>query len=122
VDYLVKPFTLERLQQALARFRTRAQALSEVNLGQKDIDRLYTQHSVQRLPKGLRPGTLALIRAELRASSEALTAEEVAERTSVARVTARRYLEYLVTVHEAASVANAEGLGRPHKRYSWSLT
>ena len=46
-----------------------------------------------------------------------MTAADVAARTHVSRVTARRYLEYLVTVGQATTSILAAGPGRPSKTY-----
>jgi response regulator of citrate/malate metabolism len=45
------------------------------------------------------------------------TAAEVAQLTGVSRVTARRYLEYLVTIGRAQVSIAPAGPGRPSKTY-----
>lgn len=120
VDYLVKPFTVERLQQALVRYRDRARTLSGEQLEQSAIDRLYAGAETRLLPKGLHPATLESVRGALRASGgEALTSDEVAARAAVARVTARRYLEYLSAVRQVECESHSDGPGRPRKIYRW---
>jgi two-component system, CitB family, response regulator DctR len=117
MDYLVKPFTIERLQEALVRFKARMRAYAGDRLDQEEIDSLCAPDERRMLPKGLRPSTLQTIRNVLAESDDMLTAKEVADRTAVARVTARRYLEYLVTVRQADSQSEGDGPGRPPKRY-----
>jgi response regulator of citrate/malate metabolism len=120
VDYLVKPFTAERLQQALVRYRDRVRTLSAERLGQSEIDKLYAGQEASMLPKGLNPATLEAVRGVLRtAPGEALTSDEVATRASVARVTARRYLEYLTAVRQVEYETHSDGPGRPSKIYRW---
>jgi response regulator of citrate/malate metabolism len=120
VDYLVKPFEIERLQEALLRFRDRMRTLAAGGLEQGEIDSLCARVPRRMLPKGLQHDTLETIRGALRgASPEPVSAEELAARTAVARVTARRYLEYLVTVDQVESEAECGGRGRPRKLYRW---
>ena len=53
-------------------------------------------------PKGIAPETLDLVRTVLgEAGADGLSATECSERTGLARVSARRYLEQLVSVQEA---------------------
>ena len=53
------------------------------------------------LPKGLSEPTLEAVIADLNATGAASSASEVAGRLGLARVSARRYLEYLVSRGEA---------------------
>jgi response regulator of citrate/malate metabolism len=120
IDYLVKPFEVERLQQALLRFRDRMRALSIGDLEQREIDELCARAPRRLLPKGLQPDTLELIRTTVRQASPGwLSAEQVAADTAVARVTARRYLEYLTTMNQVDCEAECDGPGRPRKLYQW---
>src|SRR5262249_40365029 len=53
VDYLVKPFAPERLQQSLAAFGSRARTLRRPQLTQDEVDRVQASgaNRMQRLPK-----------------------------------------------------------------------
>ena len=57
------------------------------------------------------------MRRVLAASDEALTADEVGRRAGVARVTARRYLEYLDVIGAVRVGRECRGPGRPLNRY-----
>jgi response regulator of citrate/malate metabolism len=46
-----------------------------------------------------------------------MSAGEVAGRTGLARVTVRRYLEYLAATQQASVHSVPHGPGRPQKRY-----
>jgi response regulator of citrate/malate metabolism len=120
VDYLIKPHRPERLRQALGLFLLRAAcAAPGTRLEQDDIDRLTAMRDSPRrwLPKDLDPQRLDQIRTAIETAGMPLTAEEVALRIGVARTTARRYLEYLVTVTEATVEQVPDGPGRPPKAY-----
>lgn len=118
IDYLVKPFAPERLGEALLRFRHRMTAVEHLRLDQRDVDRVYGADPGHRwLPKGLAPETLELVRVALCDSARPRTADELAAAVGIARVTARRYLEYLLTTREAIVEHVGTGPGRPRKAY-----
>jgi two-component system, CitB family, response regulator DctR len=119
IDYLVKPFAATRLRQSLAAFAQRARALRRPQLAQDEVDLIQASGAtrIHRLPKGLRRSTLAAVRMTLEGSQELLSAEEVGQRIGVARVTARRYLEYLEVIGAAGVERECNGPGRPRNRY-----
>jgi two-component system response regulator DctR len=118
VEYLVKPFAPQRLHDALVSFARRNRALSRSELAQEDVDSLRLGGAALRqLPRGLKRSTLRLIWAELQRAPEPVTASDVGERTGVARVTARRYLDYLEAVSLAELVRVPQRVGRPSNRY-----
>ncbi len=92
--------------------------------GQGDVDRLFAASRGSApvpatTPKGIAPETLQLVRETLRASGpEGLSATECSERTGLARVSARRYLEQLVTQQEADVRQRYGTAGRPERRFT----
>jgi two-component system response regulator DctR len=119
VDYLVKPFAPERLQESLTAFARREKALRRPQLTQDDVDVIQAScgSAHGRLPRGLRRSTLQEIGRVLRGSAMGVTADEVATDLGVARVTARRYLEYLEVIGVAQMVRDHGAAGRPRTRY-----
>jgi response regulator of citrate/malate metabolism len=119
IEYLVKPFTIERLRNALALFVNRARALQSDLLDQAAVDVACAGNrgGRARLPKGLTLDGLARVRAVLATAAAPRSATEVACVSALARVTARRYLEYLVSIDEAVVDAPPSGPGRPRKLY-----
>lgn len=119
VDYLVKPFDQDRLRKALGLFQRRRSMLHAASLAQEEVDRLYSDgpNAYRWLPRDLAHDRLAQVRDILASRAGPLTAAEVAEAAGIARVTARRYLEYLVTTGQARVDAPSDGPGRPRKRY-----
>lgn len=69
------------------------------------------------LPKGLNSVTLTKVMAFLSGNPLPNSAEEVAEGLGIARVTARRYLEYLEKCGKVAIDITYGGVGRPVNRY-----
>jgi two-component system response regulator DctR len=118
-DYLVKPFAPERFARALTAFAGRRRTLGRTALSQADIDRIQGAAGPHRrqLPKGLSLQTLRAVVAILDAAGHALSAEEVGDRVGIARVTARRYLDYLEVSGAVLMSPDLTGRGRPRHRY-----
>ncbi|MEW2431241.1 response regulator [Micromonospora sp. NPDC047644] len=123
--YLLKPFTFAAFRDKLERYADyRAQALADGEVAaQHEVDQMFATlrgtagHS---LPKGLDAQTLDRVRAALTDGTRAevgLSATEVSALTGISRVTARRYLEYLVTVDRAARTPRYGTPGRPEVEY-----
>lgn len=120
LDYLVKPFSPQRLRRALSTFAVRHRALSSTGeLSQSDVDAIQTTSGGEptELPKGLKNGTMNAVLSFLESSSEPATASDVGDAVGVARVTARRYLEHLEFVGKAERSRVMDGPGRPKNRY-----
>jgi response regulator of citrate/malate metabolism len=123
VDYLVKPFDQERLRKSLGLFQRRMGRLAGAQLAQHEVDRICSDgpNAFRWLPRDLSGPRLDEIRAILARTSRPATADAVAAEAGVARVTARRYLEYLVTIGQATMQPVVGGPGRPRKTYSANL-
>lgn len=127
VDYIIKPFKFERLKQALEKYQSfKHQMTGDKLFSQKEIDQLQgdsspsvRQHQKEDLPKGLNRQTLEQIIQFLSGQSIPLSAEETAEGIGIARVTARRYLDYLLKSDQVQMVIEYGGIGRPVNRYQW---
>jgi len=124
LDYIIKPFKLQRLTSSLKAYAARACGLSrQGSLSQCEIDiimhqeRLRVAPSALVLPKGLNELTLDRILLGLKREPHAITAEDMASQCGVSRVTARRYLEYLVA-ENYARVELSYGTGRPSRMYT----
>src|SRR3712207_3128077 len=126
LNYLVKPFDRRTFEARLRDYADLRGELAELEeAGQGDVDRLFAtaRGSAPRqaisTPKGIAPETLALVRETLSTAGEdGLSASECSERTGLARVSARRYLEQLVTVGEADVRQRYGTAGRPERRFS----
>lgn len=121
--YLIKPFELSALREQLERLATARSKLSGLDqVTQHDVDSVFgVRRPAQRreLPKGLTAETARLVAETLRAAGTDLSAVEVAERAGIARVTARRYLEYLCADGRAELRMRYGSAGRPEHRYRW---
>jgi len=90
-------------------------------LNQDDIDQITSaakqNFSSEELPKGLTEVTMKQVMLLLMKSRVSLSAEEVAEGIGLARVTARRYLDYLEKIGRVKLEAQYGSVGRPVNRY-----
>ncbi|MFE9389370.1 response regulator [Streptomyces sp. NPDC006784] len=126
VQHVLKPFTFRTLSDRLLRyadFRATAEAGGEA-VSQDEVDRtlsvLRAAPTASALPKGLSSPTLARVTDRLReAAREGLTASEAAAALGVNRITARRYLEHLVTTGSAERRQRYGQVGRPEHHYLW---
>lgn len=82
-----------------------------------------TGAETERLPKGFTAPTMALVGEALRTAGGqpdgTLSSLEVAERCGISRVSARRYLDFLVQCGKAQLRPRYGSAGRPEHRYSW---
>ena len=120
VQYLLKPFTFGSLRDKLERYR---QFRDSVGLAadQADVDRALAglrAPTHNSLPKGMSEPTLTAIGTALAQHPDGLSATAAAEATGVARVTARRYLEYLADNGRATRVPRYGQVGRPEVWYT----
>lgn len=120
VDYLVKPFTYERFQQALDTFCRHREAVTGEAVTQVELDRLFAaaDSGDHNTPKGLQESTLNKIRACLHAAPpEGMPSEAISRQANLSVVTVRRYANYLVERGEAFSTVNYDTGGRPCRLY-----
>lgn len=129
-DYIMKPFSFERVQGTLENYkRFKQQIQTERGLTQGELDQLFHYHngyentepvqegkSEKSLPKGFNRATLEKVVHYLQ-SVDGASAEDVASGVGIARVTARRYLDYLEKQQEITMDVHYGGIGRPINYY-----
>jgi len=131
-DYIMKPFTFERMQQTLLNYYDfKMKTLNSDDLTQEELDEMMhnyrnseTIESAQseqklptELPKGFNRNTLHKVLKYISDSEEGASADDVAAGIGVARVTARRYLDFLEK-HDLIKVdVHYGGVGRPINQY-----
>lgn len=122
VHYLVKPFRFAAFEEKLQSFaaaRKRLAGLREAD--QTEVDRIFgllrSAGPDTTLPKGMSLTTLEVVVRKLLESGSGLTAQAVAEKTGISRVTARRYLDHLCELGRAEITLRYGSVGRPEHRY-----
>jgi response regulator of citrate/malate metabolism len=122
-QYLVKPFTFSAVRRKLEGFLEYRERLGAGPVvAQDDVDELFGRLRAPAeaggLPKGVNRQSLDAVRVVLE-GRDGCTAAEVAGAVGASRVTARRYLEYLVETGLAERTARYGPAGRPQTEYRW---
>ena len=127
-DYIAKPADAARLEQTLHRYKQRHDFItSREIMEQHEIDLLLGFHDFSvpasittnsELPKGIDPITLNEITHLLKSNdTQGITAVELSKQIGTSRSTARRYLEYLVSIKEIRTTLKYGNVGRPEREY-----
>ena len=122
-DYIIKPFSYDRLRESVLRFRDKTSLVQGAGTVSQDmVDRILGNQTRPRtggaLPKGLNARTMAAIRAVLEQDPGSdHTCESISVASGLSRVTVRHYLNYLIDIGELASSIDYETGGRPRVLY-----
>ena len=135
VDYLIKPFALERFQVALEKFAAKARTLTQNKSGildQSSIDSIIsggqsvktvsspepaTSHQQATYPKGIQQKTLNTVKDYFDENPSWQSGDLVAQKLGLSIVTVRHYLNYLVEIKFLDESINYETGGRPSMLY-----
>lgn len=120
IDYIIKPFKFSRLKSALDSYKLLNSKMNrKTSMDQDEIDDLAMNKTrmQESLPKGLNDVTLRQVLLYLLKNGTPLSAEEVADGIGLARVTARRYLDYLEKAGKLFLEVQYGSVGRPINRY-----
>jgi CitB family two-component system response regulator MalR len=126
VDYLIKPFEFERLQQALEGYRaTHRLVRTGQSLSQTELDAALSRRAREApgetgLPKGLDRATLTRICQailDLPGDSPWFRSGDLVGRVGISRVSVRKYLEFLCGRKVLRMEPGYGGMGRPVHRF-----
>jgi two-component system CitB family response regulator len=126
VDYLIKPFTLERFKEALGKYKQMYNSFLNSNtIEQKILDKYISSatssdksNDEEDFEKGINKYTYKIIWNEIESSrDEYKTAEEISASTGVARVTVRKYLDYMEKENKVKKLIEYGKVGRPQHKY-----
>ena len=123
-DYIIKPFSYDRLRDSVLRFRDKNSLVQKSDtVSQAMVDRLLgnrpmTKLPANELPKGLNAKTLASIQTVLDQDPTGQhTCESISATSGLSRVTVRHYLNYLIETGILNSDIDYETGGRPRVLY-----
>lgn len=120
-DYIIKPFSYDRLRESVLRFRDKTKLVHRSEKVSQDmVDKLLGNpipSPTAPLPKGLNPRTLDTIRDAVKQEAGDHTCESISETSGLSRVTVRHYLNYLIEIGEMTSAIDYETGGRPRVLY-----
>ncbi len=119
-DYIIKPVTLERFMETVEKYRTFRRELEQKSeVDQSFLDQYFgydTSSEDEETPKGIDPLSLKKVKGILK-KENGVTAEEMGNLMGASRTTARRYLEYLISVGQCHAELEYGIVGRPERRY-----
>ncbi|MFD0051355.1 response regulator [Actinomycetes bacterium NPDC127524] len=123
-NYLIKPVSRERFNTIIQEFlHKHALMESGQEVDQRYIDLLFSKGkrevpgTSEVLPKGIDEITLGKVKHVLQTQRNGLSAEEAGKEIGASRTTARRYLEYLISVQEGKAEVVYGIVGRPERKY-----
>lgn len=122
IDYLVKPFTYERFEQALQKAKRYMYMMGKVTLSQGVIDEYFygNQDMPQslELPKGLTKITLSKVVDAILEQTEPFSTQTISEEVTISRITIKKYLNFLVDIGFLSEDAEYLTFGRPVSVYT----
>ena len=127
VDYLIKPFTINRFSEALINIKDRYEKINRsTEIGQEVIDEYILKYKapvgmeIAELAKGLNYNTYNQVHNYIKSKSrDTFTAEGLAEALGLARVTVRRYLEQMNKEGKLELIQEYGRVGRPIHSYKY---
>lgn len=121
VDYLIKPFTFDRMKLALEKYKDRVKLLSLTNeVSQEELDKIFDpnpQNLETIYPKGIHKNTLNLIVDYIEKLNYEIDLELISKKLNISSVTARHFLEYLVDNRFIFKEFRYGDIGRPKNYY-----
>lgn len=127
VDYLIKPFTFNRFKEALDNYKERYYGIKKLDtIEQNELDKYIIKNALNNehdnsdndLEKGINRYTYKIIWKEVeKLVDEYKTAEEISEKSGVARVTVRKYLEFMLKEGKVDKIIEYGKVGRPQHKY-----
>jgi len=122
--YLLKPVTMEKFIETIENYKKRKELLQHrEEVDQSIIDQYFgtsvNQSSLHQkdLPSGVDRLTLQKVKEVLSTLDSGISIEEMGEKMGASRTTARRYLEYLVSVNICIAKHEYGIVGRPERKY-----
>lgn len=122
--YLLKPVSIEKFKEVIENYKKRRKSFESMEfVDQLFIDDLIGNKSMERegssesLPKGVNPLTLNKVIEYIDDLPNGITTEEMGMRLGASRTTARRYMEYLVSIGKVKAELEYGIVGRPERMY-----
>jgi len=127
VDYLIKPFTFERFKESLINYEEMYHSIHSLDVMEQNVLDKYISKNIPAddsenmgsyFEKGINKYTYKVIWDEIvNLTGEFATAEEIAEKSGVARVTVRKYLEFMEKRGKVEKMIEYGKIGRPQHKY-----
>lgn len=121
--YLIKPVSAEQFIKTVQAYIDKRKLIKEhEEIDQSLVDEYFNgpqkhNEESQSHPKGIDSLTLKKVKSIMNDNGEGITAELMGEKMGASRTTARRYLEYLISVEEGLADLEYGIIGRPERKY-----
>lgn len=122
-NYLLKPVTMEKFVEAVEEYKKKKKLLSHrEEVDQTLIDQYFgvanqLSSSQKDLPSGVDRHTLEKVKEVMKELKGGISIEEMGEQIGASRTTARRYLEFLVSIDVCTAKHEYGVVGRPERKY-----
>lgn len=126
VDYIIKPFKFKRFEEALIQYKARKFSFENMhNAEQEIIDEITLSNKKQGNKigysndcKGVNEHTYNKLLDMIKTmTGKTFTAQEIAQKVGMSRITARRYLDYLERENKVILELEYGSVGRPKNKY-----
>ncbi len=122
-DYIIKPFEFSRFEESLLRYRKLKSTIgTSAEFDQDKLNELLagkaSKEDPSALPKGISRQTLRLVEDAVASLRSPFSLDDATRRLSFSRITARRYLDYLVDQGRLIKSFEYKKIGRPTLIYS----
>ncbi|MTI71929.1 MAG: response regulator [Firmicutes bacterium] len=125
IDYLIKPFVFNRFKEALLQYKNRLKNFENIEKVEQNIIDKYTlnkesndETSDIKDIKGFSKHTYQKVLNYIKSmNNRAFSAQEIADKIGVSRITARRYLDYLERENKVILELEYGKVGRPKNKY-----
>lgn len=118
---IIKPASLERFTSTIQKYMDdRSNLESKEKIEQSFLDEFFgirCSEGSAVVTKGIDPLTLEKVKSILKQNQNGITAEMMGEKMGASRTTARRYLEYMISVDECYAELVYGIVGRPERNY-----
>jgi response regulator of citrate/malate metabolism len=127
VDYLIKPFTFDRFKESMINYKERYYSIKDFDtIEQNELDKYMFKNTSGNekenfdnyIEKGINKYTYNIIWIIVeKLVDEYATTEEISEKSGVARVTVRKYLEFMLKEGKVEKIIEYGKIGRPQYKY-----
>ncbi|MCP3027913.1 response regulator [Halobacillus sp. A5] len=124
IDYIIKPISMDRFLHTIENYQQKKRLMnSQQTFDQQTVDQLIGREPADEselisVPKGIDQLTLKKVRQLLKENADdGITAEEASHYMGASKTTARRYLEYLISINEGVAEMRYGKVGRPERKY-----
>jgi response regulator of citrate/malate metabolism len=122
-DYIIKPFEFGRFEESLLRYRKLKSTIgTSTEFDQNKLNELLagkvSKEDITALPKGISRQTLRLVEDAVASLQSPFSLNDATQGLSFSKITARRYLDYLVDRGRLTKSFEYKKIGRPTLIYS----